>query len=42
VESEDVAQDEDGKLARRQDLKGGHEGQGDGFGLLIAGLRADR
>jgi hypothetical protein len=39
VESEDVAQDEDGELARRQDLKGGHEGQGDGLGLLVAGLR---
>jgi hypothetical protein len=42
VESEDVAQDEDGELARRQDLKGGHEGQRDGFGLLVAGLRAER
>ena len=42
VESEDVAQDEDGELAGRQDLKGGHEGQGDGFGLLVAGLRAGR
>ena len=42
VESEDVAQDEDGDLARRQDLQGGHEGQGDGFGLLVAGLRPGR
>jgi hypothetical protein len=42
VESEDVAQDEDGELAGRQDLKGGHEGQGDGFGLLVPGLRAGR
>ena len=42
VESEDVAQDEDGELAGRQDLKGGHEGQGDGFGALVAGFRADR
>ena len=42
VESEDVAQDEHGELARRQDLKGGHEGQRDGFGLLVAGLRAGR
>src|SRR6266516_659946 len=42
VESEDVAQGEDGELARRQDLEGGHEGQGDGFGLLVAGLRAER
>ena len=38
VESEDVAQDEHGELARRQDLQGGDEGQGDGFGLLIPGL----
>jgi len=42
VESEDVAQGEDGELARRQDLKSGHEGQGDGFGLLVAGLGAER
>jgi hypothetical protein len=42
VESEDVAQDEDSELARRQDLQGGHEGQRDGFGLLVAGLRAER
>ncbi len=42
MESEDVAQDEHGELARRQDLKGGHEGQGDGFGLLVAGFRAER
>ena len=42
MESEDVAQDEDGELARRQELKGGHEGQGDGLGLLVAGLRAER
>ena len=27
---------------RRQDLQGGHERQGDGFGLLVAGLRAER
>jgi len=39
MESEDVAQDEDGDLARRQVLQGGHERQGDGFGLLVAGLR---
>jgi hypothetical protein len=38
VESEDVAQDEDGELARWQDLKSGREGQGDGFGLLRNGL----
>ena len=42
VESEDVAQDEDGDLARRQQLQGGHEGQRDGFGLLVAGLRPGR
>ena len=39
VEPEDVAQDEDGELARRQELKGGDKGQRDGFGLLVAGLR---
>jgi len=27
VESKDVTQDEDGELARRQDMKSGHEGQ---------------
>ncbi len=27
-------------MATRQDLQCGHEGQGDGFGLLVAGLRA--
>ena len=42
MESEHVAQNEDGELARRQNLKGGHEGEGDGFGLLVAGLRAKR
>src|SRR6266850_7312884 len=42
VEAEDVAQDEDGQLTGWQDLQGGHEGQGDGFGLLVAGLRAER
>ena len=42
VEPEDVAQDEHGELARRQDLQRGHEGQRDGFGLLVAGLRAER
>src|SRR5262249_59392587 len=42
VESEDVTQNKDGELAGRQDLQGGHEGQGDGFGLLVAGLRAGR
>jgi hypothetical protein len=29
-------------VARRQDLKRGHEGQRDGFGLLVAGLWAER
>jgi hypothetical protein len=42
VETEDVAQDQDGELARRQDLQGGDERQGDRFGLLVAGLRAER
>jgi hypothetical protein len=42
VESENVAQDEDSELAGRQELKGGHEGERDGFGLLVAGLRAER
>src|SRR5881394_3840410 len=42
VESKDVAQDEDGHLARRQQLQGGHERQRDGFGLLVAGLRPGR
>jgi hypothetical protein len=42
VESKDVAQDEHGDLARRQDLQCSHEGQGDGFGLLVAGLRPGR
>src|SRR5712664_4971804 len=42
MESEDVAQDEDGELARGQDLKSGHKSQRDGFGLLVAGLRAER
>src|SRR5579872_333520 len=38
--SENVAQNEDGELARRQDLKALHEGQGDGLGLLVSRLRA--
>jgi len=42
VESEHIAQDEHGNLAGRQDLKGGHEGQGDGFGLLVPGLGPGR
>ena len=39
---EDVTQDKDGELARRQDLQGGHERQGDRFRLLVAGLWAER
>jgi hypothetical protein len=35
-------QDEDGNLARRQDLQGRHEGQGDRFGPFVADLRARR
>jgi hypothetical protein len=42
VESEDVAQDENGELPRRQNLKGGDEGQGDRLGLLVACLGAER
>jgi hypothetical protein len=42
MESEDVAQDEDGELARGQDLKGGHKSQRDGFGLLVAGIDTGR
>ena len=37
-----VTQYEHTGLARRQDLKGGHEGQGDGLGLLVTGLGAER
>jgi hypothetical protein len=42
MESENVAQDEYGKLAWRQDLKSGHERKGYRFGLLIAGLGPER
>ena len=42
MESEDVAQDQHGELATRQNLKSAHERQGDGFGLRIAGLGAQR
>ena len=42
VKSQDVAQDENGELARWQDLKCCQERQRDGFGLLVAGLRAKR
>jgi hypothetical protein len=40
--SEDFAQDEHGALTCGQDLKYGHEGQGDGFGLFVACFRAER
>jgi hypothetical protein len=40
--NENVAQDEDSELARRQELKGRHEGQREEFGPLVAGLRAER
>ena len=42
VEPENVAQDEHRELAGRQHLQGGHEGEGDGFRLLVAGLGAGR
>ena len=42
AEPEDVAQDQDGELAGGQDLQGGHEGQRDGLGRLVAGLRSGR
>ena len=42
VEAEDVAQDEHGELARRQQLQRGHERQRDRLGLLVAGLGAER
>ncbi len=42
AEAEDVAQDQHRELAGRQQLKGGHEGQRDGLGLLIASLRSWR
>ena len=42
MEPEDVAQDEDGELARRQDLERGHERQGDRLGLLVPSLRPQR
>jgi hypothetical protein len=35
-----VAEDERGALAWRQQLQGGDEGQGDGLGGLVAGLRS--
>ncbi len=42
VETEDVAQDEHGELARRQHLQSGHERKRDGFGLFVAGLGTER
>src|SRR5260370_8495390 len=42
VVSEYLSQNKNGELASRQSLKALHEGQGDGFGLLVAGLRAER
>ena len=41
TESEDIAQDEDGQLAGRQHLQGGHERQRDRLGLLDARLGPD-
>ena len=42
VEAEDVAQDEHGELARRKQLKRGHERQRDRLGLLVARLGTGR
>ena len=42
TEAEDVAQDQHGDLAWRQDLQGGHECKRDRFLLVVAGLRAGR
>src|SRR5262249_36228171 len=42
LESEDVPQDEDGELAWRKDLQGGHEGKRDRLGPRVAGFRAER
>ena len=39
---EDVTQDENGELARRQRLQTGDERQGDRLGLLVAGFRPER
>jgi hypothetical protein len=41
AESEDVARDKRGERARRQELQCGDEGQRHGFGLFVAGLRAE-
>ena len=40
VVAQDVAEDERGALAWGQQLQGGDEGQGDGLGGLVAGLRS--
>jgi hypothetical protein len=40
-EPEDVAQEEDGELAGRQDLERGHEGRGNGFRLLVTSFRVE-
>src|SRR6476619_2523331 len=42
VDPEDVAQDEHGQLARRQDLKSSYEGQRDRLGLFVPSLRPQR
>jgi len=42
VEPEHIAQDEHGELARRQDLKSGHERQGDRLGLFVPSLGSER
>ena len=40
VVAQGVAEDERGALAWGQQLQGGDEGQGDGLGGLVAGLRS--
>jgi hypothetical protein len=40
METEDIAQDQGGALARRQDLESGHERQRDGFPRFVHALRA--
>ena len=42
MEPEDIAQDEDRELARRQELQRRHERQRDGLDRLVPGLGADR
>ncbi|WP_433561288.1 hypothetical protein ACQP1O_27245 [Nocardia sp. CA-151230] len=41
-ESQGVTQDQDGHLARRQQLQGRHERQRNGLGLLETAFRAQR